>query len=123
MLPSPGLVGVWPARRGAHPCPQPAAAAVSLRPLGQTFSATKEAALYRTHKPPEAVEQVVTLLAHGCPVQAIVAAFGWHERTVALYEAEAGVQCDRVHEYVIHAGGVEMWQVLGDEHRLRVGVE
>jgi hypothetical protein len=26
---------------------------------------------------------VVTLLAHGCPVQAIVAAFGFDERTVA----------------------------------------
>ena len=27
--------------------------------------------------------RVVTLLAHGCPPQAIVAAFGWDERTVA----------------------------------------
>src|SRR5947207_4105358 len=31
----------------------------------------------------ETVVLVVTLLAHGCPVQAIVAAFGFDERTVA----------------------------------------
>jgi hypothetical protein len=32
--------------------------------------------LYRAHLPHNLVVQVVTLLAHGCPVQAIVAAFG-----------------------------------------------
>ena len=58
---------------------------------GQTFSATQGTALYQAHKPPEAVEQVVTLLAHGCPVQAFIAAFGWDEQTVARYQAEAGV--------------------------------
>ena len=49
----------------------------------KTFSATKGTALYRAHKAPDVVVQVVTLLAHGCPPQAIVAAFGWDERTVA----------------------------------------
>jgi hypothetical protein len=42
---------------------------------GQTFSATKGTALYRVHKPHELLTIVVTLLAYGCPVQAIVAAF------------------------------------------------
>ena len=87
---------------------------------GQTFSATKGTALYRAHKPPEAVEQVVTLLAHGCPVQAIVAAFGWDERTVARYQQEAGAQCRRVHEHVVQAGQVELGQVQADELRVRV---
>ena len=87
---------------------------------GTTFSATKGTALYRAHKPVATVEQVVTLLAHGCPVQAIVAAFGWHERTVARYQAEAGAQCQRVHEHVIQAGGVELGQVQADELRVRV---
>ena len=87
---------------------------------GQTFSATKGTALYRAHKPPEAVEQVVTLLAHGCPVQAIVAAFGWDERTVARYQAEAGAQCRRVHEHLVQAGQVELRQVQADELRVRV---
>jgi hypothetical protein len=39
--------------------------------------------LYRIHKPKWLVVAVVTLLAHGCPVQAIVAAFELDERTVA----------------------------------------
>ncbi len=87
---------------------------------GTTFSATEGTALYRAHKPPAAVEQVVTLLAHGCPVQAIVVAFGWDERTVARYQAEAGAQCQRVHEHVVQAGQVELGQVQADELRVRV---
>ena len=83
---------------------------------GTTFSATQGTALYRAHKPVATVEQVVTLLAHGCPVQAIVAC-GWDERTVARYQAEAGAQCQRVHEHVVQAGGVELGQGPADELR------
>ena len=64
--------------------------------------------------------QVVTLLAHGCPPQAIVAAFGWDERTVARYQAEAGAQCRRVHEQVVQGGRVALGQVQADELRVRV---
>jgi len=49
---------------------------------GRTFSETKDTALYRMHKPRWLVIAVVTLLAYGCPLQAIVAAFGLDERTV-----------------------------------------
>lgn len=52
---------------------------------GKTFSKTKDTALYRIHKPKELVLMVVTLLAYGCPVQAIVAAFCLNERTVARW--------------------------------------
>jgi hypothetical protein len=38
------------------------------------------------------VSLVVTLLAHGCPLQAIVVAFGFDERTVASWGARAGIQ-------------------------------
>jgi hypothetical protein len=51
---------------------------------GQTFSATKGTALYRMHKPHELVATVVTLLAYGCPLQAIVAAFSLDERTISI---------------------------------------
>jgi transposase-like protein len=47
----------------------------------RTFSVTKGTAFYRMHKPKELVLTVVTLLAHGCPLQAIVAAFDLDERT------------------------------------------
>jgi transposase-like protein len=56
----------------------------------KTFSATKGTAFYRIHKPRELVLMVLTLLAHGCPVQAIMAAFGLDERSVARWQTEAG---------------------------------
>jgi transposase-like protein/IS1 family transposase len=86
----------------------------------KTFSATRGTALYRAHKPEAAIVQVVTLLAHGCPPQAIVAAFGWDERTVARYQREAGAQCRRVHERLVQAGRVVLDQVQADELRVRV---
>ena len=49
----------------------------------RTFSARRDTALYRMHKPEWLVLAVATLLAYGCPVQAIVAAFDLDERTVA----------------------------------------
>jgi transposase-like protein len=86
----------------------------------RTFSETKGTALYRMHKPKELVLTVVTLLAHGCPLQAVVAAFGLDERTVARWEREAGVQCRRVHEHIVEAGRVELGQIQADELRVRV---
>ena len=90
------------------------------RRCGQTFAATRGTALYRAHKATDVVVQVVTLLAHGCPPQAIVAAFGWDERTVARYHAEAGAQCRRVHAQVVGAGRVALGQVQADELRVRI---
>lgn len=86
----------------------------------RTFCATKDTALYRLHKPRELFLLVLTLLAHGSPVQAIVAAFGLDERTVARWQREAGVQCRRVHEHLVEAGSVELSQVQADELRVRV---
>jgi hypothetical protein len=86
----------------------------------RTFAATRGTALYRAHRPHALVVRVVTLPAHGCPVQAIVAAFGLDERTVARYQAEAGAQCRRVHEHGVAAGRVELGQGQADELRVRV---
>ena len=58
----------------------------------KTFSATKGTVFYRLRTAAETVSLVVTLLAHGCPVQAIVAAFGFDERTVADWWARSGRQ-------------------------------
>jgi hypothetical protein len=87
---------------------------------GQTFSATKGTPLYRMHKPHELVAIVVTLLAYGCPVQAIVAAFGLDERTIHRWQEESGRQCRRVHEHIVQAGGVLSAHVQADELRVRV---
>jgi hypothetical protein len=85
----------------------------------KTFSETKDTALYRTHKPRWLLIAVVTLLAYGCPVQAIVVAFGLDERTVARWQRESGLQCRRVHEYIVEAGRVELLQVQADEIRVK----
>ena len=50
----------------------------------RTFAATSGTPFFRLKSPVELVTIVVTLLCHGCPVQAIVAAFGLDERTVAV---------------------------------------
>lgn len=86
---------------------------------GRTFSETKGTALYRSHRPRWLVIAVVTLLAYGCPVQAIVAAFGLDERTVARWQKESGSQCKRVHEHVVEAGRVSLLQVQADEIRVK----
>lgn len=86
----------------------------------KTFSETKGTPLYRVHKPHELVVTVVTLLAYGCPVQAIVAAFSLDERTIARWQLMSGHQCRRVHEHLVQAGGVLLAHVQADELRVRV---
>jgi hypothetical protein len=58
---------------------------------------------------------VLTLLCHGCPTQAIVAAFGLDERTVARWFLEAGRHCQRVHEHLVEQGQVDLGHVQADE--------
>jgi transposase-like protein len=85
----------------------------------RTFAASRGTALYRLRTARVLVVTVVTLLAHGCPVQAIVAAFGLDERTVADWQARAGAQGRRVHEHLVQAGRVELGQVQADELHVR----
>jgi transposase-like protein len=87
---------------------------------GKTFSATTATPFYRIHKPHLLVVTVVTLLAYGCPVRAIVAAFGLDERTVADWQRRAGRQGERVHGHLVQAGRVTLGQVQADELRVRV---
>jgi transposase-like protein len=86
----------------------------------RTFAETAGTALYRLRTARDEVMVVVTLLAYGCPVQAIVAAFGLDERTVARWQARAGSQCQRVHDHLVQAGQVELGQVQADELRVRI---
>jgi hypothetical protein len=58
---------------------------------------------------------VLTLLSHGCPTQAIVAAFELDERTVARWLAAAGRHCQRVHEHLVEHGQVDLQHVQADE--------
>src|SRR5215510_13915334 len=83
-----------------------------------TFTATKGTVFYRLRTSAETVVTVVTLLAHGCPVPAIVAAFGFDERTVAEWWARSGRQGQAVHEYLVEQPG-DLGQVQADESRVK----
>jgi transposase-like protein len=86
---------------------------------GTTFAATRGTAFYRLHHPVE-VMVVVTLLCHGCPVPAIVAAFGLDERTVTAWLHRAGAHGQAVHAALVQTGQVEVGQVQADEIYVKV---
>ena len=75
---------------------------------GRTFAATTGTPFFRLKRAADLVTTVLTLLCHGCPPQAIVAAFGLDERTVAAWQARAGAHCQRVHEHLVQAGRVDL---------------
>jgi transposase-like protein len=81
----------------------------------RTFAATQDTPFYRLKKPTDLVTIVVTLLCHGCPTQAIVAAFGLDERTVAAWRDRAGRHGQRFHEHHVLSGQVELGHVQADE--------
>jgi transposase-like protein len=84
----------------------------------KTFAATKGTALYCLRTSATTVTLVVTLLAHGCPLQAIVVAFGFDERTVASWAARAGVQGQAVQEHLVEQPR-DLEQVQADEIRVK----
>lgn len=84
----------------------------------KTFAATKGTALYRLRTSATTVTLVVTLLAHGCPLQAIVVACGFDERTVASWAARAGVQGQAVQEHLVEQPR-DLGQVQADEIRVK----
>jgi transposase-like protein len=82
---------------------------------GRTFSETHGTSVYRLKKPAELFVLVVTLLVHGCPVQAIVSAFGLDERTVSAWLRKAGGHAQQVHERMMSRQKLDLGQVQGDE--------
>ncbi len=85
------------------------------RQCGQTFAATKDTPLYRLHTEVALVAIVLTLLTHGCPLPAIVAAYGLDERTIAAWLARAGHHAQAVHEHLVQRGHLDLGHVQADE--------
>ena len=81
----------------------------------QTFAETKDTPTYRLHTDVALVAIVVSLLTHGCPVPAIVAAYGLDERTVAAWLARAGRHAQAVHEHLVQQGQLDLGHVQADE--------
>src|SRR3954471_19566498 len=82
---------------------------------GRTFAATRDTPFYRLKKSLDLVTIVVTLLCHGGPVQAVVAAFGLDERPVADGRDRAGRHGQRLHEHRVLQGRVGLGHVQADE--------
>src|SRR5215469_6727102 len=85
----------------------------------QTFSARRGTMFEGLRKPMELIVIVVTLLAYGCPVQAIVQAFGLDERTVASWRERAGHQCQQLHQAVVEQESLDLVHIQLDEIRVK----
>jgi transposase-like protein len=86
---------------------------------GKTFAETKGTVFYRLRKSQDLVVIVITLLAYGCPVQAIVMAFGLDERTVMKWQSRSGQHCQHVHEHLVERPR-DLGQVQADEIRVKM---
>ncbi len=86
---------------------------------GQTFAASQGTAYYRLRTAVETVTLVITLLAYGCPVQAIVMAFGLDERTIQDWQRRAGQHCEQVHAHLVQQPR-DLGQVQADEIRVKL---
>jgi transposase-like protein len=67
----------------------------------KTFSAKVGTPFYRLHHSADLITIVMTLIAFGCPVQAVVAAYGLDERTVMVWQQRSGEHCQRVHTHLV----------------------
>lgn len=86
---------------------------------GKTFVERKGTPFYRLHKSVQLFVQVITLLAYGCPPQAIVKAFDLDERTVTHWQQQAGAQCQAVHEHLVVTPQRALEEVQADEIRVK----
>ncbi len=84
----------------------------------KTFSATTGTPLYRLRSDGTVITVVLTLLAHGCPLQAIVVAFALDERTVADWQRRAGQHAEKVHAHLVQQPR-DLGQVQADEIRVK----
>jgi hypothetical protein len=85
----------------------------------KTFSARRGTMYEGLRKPVELIVIVVTLHTSGCPVQAIVHAFGLDERTVADWRDRAGAHCHHVHQAIVEQGQLDLMHVQADEIRVK----
>jgi transposase-like protein len=81
----------------------------------KTFAETTGTLLYDLKHPAWLVLLVLALLAQGCPIPAIVFAFGLDERTVAEWQLKAGRHAKQVQTDIVCQGKLDLGQVQADE--------
>jgi len=86
----------------------------------KTFAVTKGTLFYRLRTDPQIVMWVIVLLAYGCPLPAIVKAFGLDERTVKSWWQRAGLHCEGLHNHLIGQSQLDLQQVQADEIKAKV---
>jgi hypothetical protein len=80
----------------------------------KTFSARVGTPFYRKQYSEDLIAQVVTLVAHGCPEAAVVAAFQLHPRTVREWITAAGQHCAAGQQHFVEQPR-DLGQVQADE--------
>lgn len=85
----------------------------------KTFTITKLTPFYGLKTDQALVTIVITLLAWGCPVQAIVKAFGLDERTIASWLERAGTHSHQIHQKLVVQGKLDLQHVQADEIYVR----
>lgn len=86
----------------------------------RTFASTKGTLFYRLKIDPKIVVLVLTLLAHGCPMQAVVRAFEFDARTVTNWQKKAGQHCQEIHQHLVTEQSRDLGQVQADEIRAKL---
>ena len=86
----------------------------------KTFSETTGTSMYGIKKSKLVFVMVTTLLAYGCPIQAIVMAFALDERTVKSWLLKTGKQCQEIHEHLVEKHKQELGQVQADEIKAKL---
>lgn len=78
---------------------------------GKTFNDSYGTSMHGLKTPQWVVTLVLTLLAYGCPLPAIIAAFELDEQTVSDWQEKAGAHTKGVQEALVCNGQVELGQV------------
>jgi len=81
---------------------------------GQTLAAPRDTPFDRLRTAADVVTLILTGLCHGCPPQAIVAAFGFDERPVAARRTRAGQHCQQMPSHVVQQDRVDLPHVQAD---------
>lgn len=85
---------------------------------GTTFGARAGTPFHRRSTAEATITCVLTLIAHGCPLAAIVAAFGVQRQTVAAWLDAAGDHCEAIHRQLVCCPR-ELGAVQADEIRVK----
>ena len=103
-----GNIGIKSQKEGLYFC----------KDCKKSFAQTRGTPLFGLNKQADLVFIVLTLLAHGCPPQAIVAALEMDERTVFDWQKKAGTHAEKVHEALVEKPR-DLQQVQADEIRVK----